>query len=104
MSNDLKIESRVLQSQASNSRESIGQDVRLKDLLDIPEPFVLQSPLPQLTTEEKRRRQHEELSVENPTAFDQADDCYQLQDVQLKDILHAPSMDISLKTATDLDS
>ena len=37
-------------------------------------------------------------------AFNQANNCYQLQDVQLADILKAPSLEISLRTATELDS
>ena len=35
------------------------------------------------------------------TDFAEADGCYQLQHVELKDILNAPSMDISLRTATE---
>ena len=37
-------------------------------------------------------------------AFNAANDCYLLRDVQLADILKAPSLEISLRTATELDS
>ena len=66
-------------SQVSNGVESTGNDVRLKDLLDIPEPFQLQSPLPLLNTEEKRRRMAEDVG--ETTKYNEAGDCYQLQDV-----------------------
>ena len=77
-----------------------GNDVLLSDLLDVPDPIKLQSPLPLLNTEEQNRRQLESAQQE-ATKFQEADGCYQLQHVELRDILNAPSMDISLRTATD---
>jgi hypothetical protein len=67
----------------------VDNDVQLRDLLDVPEPFRLQSPLPQLATIEQHRKRMPEHSFE-------------MQHVKLNDILDAPSMDISLKTATEL--
>jgi len=55
----------------------------------VPEPFKLQSPLPQLATIEQHRKRMPERSFE-------------MQHVELHDILDAPSMDVSLKTATEL--
>ena len=67
----------------------VDNDVQLRDLLDVPEPFRLQSPLPQLATIEQHRKRMPEHSFE-------------MQHVELNDIIDAPSMDISLKTATEL--
>ena len=55
-------------------------------MLLVEEPFRLQSPLPELNTVERKRKFQDESC----------------QHVELQDILEAPSLDISLKTATEL--
>ena len=54
-----------------------GNDVMLKDILAIPDPIKLQSPLPLLTTDEQvKRKLHDDYPV--ATDFAMAGDCYQL--------------------------
>ena len=85
---------------SAGQSQNQGNDVLLSDLLDVPDPIKLQSPLPLLNTEEQHRRQLD-AGQQEATNFGEADGCYQLQHVELRDILNAPSMDISLRTATD---
>ena len=60
-----------------SSKKSIeGGDVDLKDMLDVPDQFSLQSPLPFLENEDTAPR-----CIGEPQAFHAANDCYQLHDV-----------------------
>ena len=87
--------------QSSEQRYSVGgRDVALKDMLEVPDQISLQSPLPLLDSDEPMPR-YQNCEAK---AFNVAPNCYQNQDVLLADILKAPSLEISLRTATELDS
>lgn len=83
-------------------------------MLDVPDQFSLQSPLPPLEDSEailgpgpSKGGPHFDRAttsafppMPDDTSANQGQ--HQLQDVQLNDILDAPSLEISLKTATEL--
>ena len=87
--------------QSSEKKSVSGRDVCIKDMLEVPDDFSLQSPLPPLETDGPAPRYHQLCEAK---AFNSVkNNCYQNQDVLLADILKAPSLEISMRTATDLD-
>ena len=62
---------------SNNQDQNNTNDVMLKDLLEVPDPIKLESPLPMLSTEEQHHRKIEVEQVE-ATGFANADNCYQL--------------------------
>ena len=59
--------------QSSPKKQQEGGDVALKDMLEVPDQFSLQSPLPPLDSDEQLPRYLGEVK-----AFNAANDCYQL--------------------------
>ena len=70
----------------------------LKEILDVPDQFSLQSPLPPLNEID------DQAAVQNKVLpFGKEPENEEQRDVQLADILQAPSLEISLRTATEMD-